>query len=106
SNTGRAVTWCPIHLRMALPNNASAGSAAATRPAISGRATRLTRLSCNVGRFLSAVARLRRVIDCRFLLAFSPYRKLGLDCAGFSILGFGMAQRKETPTPPPEPPPQ
>jgi len=33
--------------------------------------------------------------------------KLSLDHAGSSVYRFGMAQRKETPTPPPpEPPPQ
>jgi len=51
-NTGRAVTSYPIHLRTALPNNACAGSAAATRPAISARATRLTRLTYNGGHAL------------------------------------------------------
>src|SRR5262249_41593533 len=49
SNTGRAVTWCPIHLRTAPLNNASAGSAAAMTPAISDRATPLTRLICECG---------------------------------------------------------
>src|SRR5947207_14446552 len=38
----------PIDLRMARPNNASAGFAAGLRPAISARATHLTRLTCNV----------------------------------------------------------
>ena len=37
----------PIHLLTARPNNASAGSAAATRRATSARATRLTPVSCN-----------------------------------------------------------
>jgi uncharacterized protein len=44
SNIAHAVTSCPIHLRMVPRNNASAGSAAATRRAISARAIHLTRL--------------------------------------------------------------
>src|SRR4030095_17192887 len=59
SSTARAVTSCPIHLRTAVPNNGSAGFAAATRPAISARATRLTRLTCNVLRKLSELRRER-----------------------------------------------
>jgi len=38
---------CPIHLRTARPNNASAGSAGVTKQAISSRAIRSTRVTCD-----------------------------------------------------------
>src|SRR5262245_45534425 len=47
SNTGHAVTLCPIHLHTARPGNAYAGFAAVTRLATLARAIHSTRVTCN-----------------------------------------------------------
>src|SRR5918996_28335 len=75
SKADRAVTSCPIHLRTALPNNASAGSAAATRPAISARATRLTRLTCNKERRASGCLNPRLTLFALAVVAVPARRR-------------------------------